>query len=89
MIYLTSQKGLIHERWKTYVDDTENESVLGAHGKVTATGIAVNGSFESSLYEELMHFLDASNLVRGSIDCEHEHEDDGEENRSVGAVQLW
>jgi hypothetical protein len=71
-----------------YVDDTEDESILGAHGEITAASIAFDRGFESGFYEKFVHLLNASDLVRGSVDGEHEHEDDGKEYRSVGAVEL-
>lgn len=69
------------------VDDTEDEAILGAHGEVATASVSVDGSLQSSLDEELVHLLDTSNLVGGSVDGEHEHEDDGEENRSVRAIK--
>lgn len=71
---------------KTYVDYTEDETVLRAHGEVAATSIAFDGGLESSLDEELVHLFNASNLVRSGVDGEHKHEDDGKENSGVCTI---
>jgi hypothetical protein len=73
---------------KTYVDDTEDESILRPHGEVATVSIARDRGLGSGLSEQLVHLFDATNLVRGGIDGEHEHKDDGEEDGGVGARRV-
>jgi hypothetical protein len=71
----------------TYVNDTKDQAVLASDGQVATTSVSRDGSFQGSLGEELVHFVDTSNLVGGGVDGKHEHEDDSEEDGGVGAAE--
>lgn len=51
-------------------------------------GVSRDGGLSGRVDEEFVHLFNASNLVRGSIDREHEDEDDSKENRSVSTIDF-
>lgn len=81
-------RGFRTSDYGTDVDDTEDKAVLGAHRQIASLSVTRNWGFQGRFRQQLVHLFDTANLVGGRIDREHEHKDDGKENRSMRAASI-